>query len=383
MWFETRTNSAKPFLARWRNAAGTRESRAFVTEADRRSFQLAFKKKRVELGKGAMIVAPTKLEKWKEFDRIVEGRDPVDVAIEWLKFKETAADPGMPLTAAVPRYKAAMEGKRLSPDTITHRDLHLARFLNYYPAETLETVTTDKVVEWLANLPLSRGTGDASPKTIHAHRASVARLFSHAVAARWCDYNPCDAVPVPDLERGETINILTIDDVRSLFAKNEHSVCIGRLALEAFGGLRYTSAARIIKADLNAAEHGITFPAHKHKTGRRHYVEGYPANMWAWIEQAPDECWRLSQRQYLEAKRVCFVLAGLKGTDGTDDEAMRNVLRHSFATYHASAHRDLQNTARLLTHHSTAKLYSNYMGRATKDDGEAYFEIKPQVLLTD
>lgn len=383
MWFENRPkHHKKPFVARWRGVGGRVHSRSFLTPKDRDTFKRAFEKKRTELGKTATIVRPITLEKWREFDELVDHRDPITVAREWLAYKAAEVDPGMPLSVAIKRYGAAMEGRKLSPDSIGHRNLHLKRFLDAHPDGYLSQITTDTVVEWLANLPLSRGKTEAAPKTIHAHRATLARFFGHAVAARWCDHNPCDAVPVPDLEKAETINILTIEEVRSLFANNEHATCIGRLALEAFGGLRYTSAARLTRDDLNPDDRGITFPAPKHKSGRRHYVEGFPANLWLWVEHAPAACWELTQRQYLEAKRMAFVQAGLKGPDASsDDDRMRNVLRHSFATYHAAAHKDLNNTARLLTHHSVNKLYSNYMGRAKKADGLAYFDIKPTLML--
>lgn len=382
MWFEYRPRSLKPFLARWRDASRRVKTRSFSSERDRDAFKAAFDRAKKKEGKVVRVASAVELARWAEFDSITGGADPLTVAREWLAFR-SERDRSLPVKFAVEQYQAAMASRKLSPDSVGHRDLHLARFVEFVGNKTLRDVTPQVVVEWLGNLPLTRGKAAASPKTVHAHRASVNRFFSHAVAARWTDYNPVSAVPVPDLEHGETINILTVEEARALFANNEGSVAIGRLALEAFGGLRYTSAARLTAEDLNHEDCGITMPGPKHKSGRRHYVEGWPANLWLWVKHAPEACWDLTQRQYADAKRIAFINAGLKGDGASDEERLRNALRHSFATYHAAAFRDLEETARLLTHRSKHKLYSNYMGRATEGEGRAYFEIKPTLLLNE
>jgi integrase len=70
-----------------------------------------------------------------------------------------------------------------------------------------------------------------------------------------------------------------------------------------------------------------------------------------------------------------FEAAGLKGNG--QEESMRNVLRHSFCTYHVAMDKDAARTAVLLTHRSPAMLYRYYRGRASEADGKAYFRIEP------
>lgn len=84
----------------------------------------------------------------------------------------------------------------------------------------------------------------------------------------------------------------------------------------------------------------------------------------------------MSARQYLTLKREAFERAGLKG-EGRAEEPLRNVLRHSFASYHVAAYRDAARTALLLTHRNPTILYSHYKGRATQADALAYFAIVP------
>ena len=51
MWFEHRKTAAKPFLARWRDAAGKVQTRTFLTAKDRDTFKRAFEKKLDEQAK--------------------------------------------------------------------------------------------------------------------------------------------------------------------------------------------------------------------------------------------------------------------------------------------------------------------------------------------
>jgi hypothetical protein len=119
-------------------------------------------------------------------------------------------------------------------------------------------------------------------------------------------------------------------------------------------------------------ERGVVMPGSKHKSGRRHYVDGYPDNLWAWVRHAPDACWDVNARMYLNLKAEAFARAGVENPG--------NVLRHSFCTYHVAMHKDAARTAVLLTHRGTAMLYSRYKGRATEADGRAYFSIVPGVM---
>jgi integrase len=144
----------------------------------------------------------------------------------------------------------------------------------------------------------------------------------------------------------------------------------GRLALEAFAGLRFSMASQIAPADIDRAAKGISLPAAKHKARKRDYVEGFTPNLWAWLEWSKVDEWKMTPRQYLEAKSSAFDRG-----DGVPHP--RNVLRHSFASYDVAAHGDVGKTATRLSHASPKMLYRHYKGKATQADGVAYFQILP------
>jgi site-specific recombinase XerD len=237
----------------------------------------------------------------------------------------------------------------------------------------MDSITEAELRSWIYGMRIN-GAAVSTKTQIH-HYATIARLFDYCHKARVIAQNPFALIPRPDDAKHEDVAILSIQQAQDLFEKNKGALCVARLALEAFGGLRYTSASRIEFSDIRTESRGIVFPAPKHKLGKRFYVEGWPDNLWAWIESAPSACWQVSARQYLELKREMFEHAGLKG-EGYEGE-LRNVLRHSFASYHVAKHGDAAKTAILLTHRNPSMLYSHYMGVATKADAEIYFSIAP------
>jgi hypothetical protein len=93
---------------------------------------------------------------------------------------------------------------------------------------------------------------------------------------------------------------------------------IGRLALEAFAGIRFGCASRLEIEDINFVDRGINLPAHKLKTvmttGRRHYIDGLPDSLWEWLNIATPDTWTLSGSEWMHIitdiflkARVCLV----------------------------------------------------------------------------
>lgn len=391
MWFIFEVGRASPFRARWR-VGGKTLSESFKTESERAAFAVEWLKKRKAFGDSAFHVSPREAESLVEFSRITAGADVLAVAREWVELRRITGETdlltvarewcercrrgcGVSLADAVEKYRAAIASRKTSPDSVKQRDLHLGRLLAAFPDAPLAALDADALNAWLRDLAPPRAGATVAPRTKRSHRSDVGQLLEYAVGAGWLLRSPMSAVPVPEPE-DEDVTILTVEQARALFDSARGTRCVGRLALEAFGGLRFSSAQRITLADLDPAAGGITFPASKHKTKKRFYCEGFPANLWGWVQSAPASCWRLPARLYALDKRAIFEASGLKG-EGKDAETLRNCLRHSFATYHLALHRDAARTACLLTHREPSMLYQHYAGRATQAAAVEYFKITP------
>lgn len=364
--FEDRPGIPKPFLARWREPGGKKKSRSFADTVARDRFAKDWIRRRENWGKAAPLVHPRTVETWRIFDELTGGHDPLEIARFWLKHRKVR-EGVMPLADAVRRFQEIRAGLQLSGDTTSHMRLHMRRLLAAFPARTIGSITADDLRTWLAGLRDEDGLPMAG-YTLRHHLRSVGILFATAMKERWIEEDPTEAVDEPTVKQGE-IHVLAIDDAEKLFRANRDSLVVGRLALEAFAGLRFSSAARISSAEILHEERGIVMPGTKHKSGRRHYVDGYPKNLWKWLERAPAACWEVNARMYLKLKGEAFERAKVDNPG--------NVLRHSFCSYHIAQHKDAARTAVLLTHRSPAMLYQHYKGRATQADAQRYFEIVP------
>jgi integrase len=226
-------------------------------------------------------------------------------------------------------------------------------------------LTAERLTEWLDEFEHD------SPHTFNSYLRVLRAVWNSA------EINP--NIPKKVSYRNATpeeVAILTVEETRRLFSHGlKHMVWLmPRLAAEAFAGLRYSSAVRLEKEDVNVSDRGILLPAKKLKTGmrtgRRHYIDGLPDNLWQWIELADHRTWSLSQRQYMRHKSRLFTDAKVPHP--------KNCLRHSACTYHVAAFKDPGKTATMLCHTDQAMLWSNYNGRATQTSGVAYFAITPE-----
>ena len=301
--------------------------------------------------------------RWLEFKKIVGGANPIEIGLDW---KRRQQDATIPFGEAVTRYLAAREVEGIGAGTLSHAKGDLKRAAGFFGDVGLSSITADRVRAFLVSL------AGFAEITRQNHYKRVTALFNWARREGLANSNPCEAVeaPLKSIVTDE-ISVLSADDACKLFetARTHCPNATARLALEAFAGLRFSSACQLVKADVDFAAKGIALPAAKLKTRRRQYIEGLPENLWKWLEAAPAEAWDLTPRQYLQAKSDVFRLAKVANPG--------NVLRHSFCSYHVSLHKDAARTAVILCHSSPRTLYQHYRGWATAADAGRYFEIVP------
>jgi integrase len=168
----------------------------------------------------------------------------------------------------------------------------------------------------------------------------------------------------------KTKAFLSLREAFDFFKAAAKSAIGARLAVEGFAGLRVSSSARMEEHEVRIEEGGIELPAGKHKLERRFFVQGFPENLFTWLE-LPNQRWDISESTYDHWKIRVFDQSGVKNPG--------NVLRHSFCTYHIAAYGDASKTATLLTHRGPAMLYRHYLGRGvSRKEALLYFAITPK-----
>lgn len=353
-------SAQKPHGVQWR-VDGRRITRGFSTIEQRDTFARSLAGDVKATGSGAYRLNESELRAWRAFRAEVgEGADLHEIARHWLAHGKQHEPT---ISEAIVDFLAAKEAERISAAAYSHYKKWLGRFSAFFGDRRVSTVTGDEILPWLATL----GLGDV---TTHGHFVRVRSLFAWLVNVGKLAKNPCIGIKAPRVV-ADDVDLSSISDGAKLFAKagDKSREVYGRLALEAFAGLRFSTASLIAGADIDFAARGIVLPADKIKTRRRQFIDGLPENLWAWLAWANPAAWCLTPRQYLESKSLAFVRA--------DIPHPRNCLRHSFASYHVALHRDVSRTSVILCHSSPSMLWRHYKGRATEADGAAWFQIMP------
>lgn len=320
-----------------------------------------------EKKRGATPLTRDDVSAWTAFKATTEGAAWQDVVAGWKSWQQhlgLRVSPVLLVKDAVKDYLAIQATRKISPDTLRQKKRKLTDFAAAFGENAIDRVTAEDITEWLED-----GKGFDNGVTFDDWVGHVTTLYTHFKVP-----SPCDQIE----SRGghpEFVNILSVEDTARLFAyahKHKRSA-IGRLALEFFAGLRFSSATRLDIKDINFEDRGILLPAKKLKTGmvdgRRHYIDGLPDNLWAWLKVATPDAWTMTGSEWMHEKTDLFNEAKVPHP--------RNCARHSFATYHVAAFKNPGLTATLLCHTNQQKLWSNYNGNATQAAGKAYFGIKP------
>jgi integrase len=256
---------------------------------------------------------------------------------------------------------------QMSPDTFRQKRQKISFLGTKFNTVPLCDVTTEMLEQWLDELLGELGLSAAC--TFNNYLKPVRTFFNFN--KKHVALNPAVGIPLRNASIDE-VGVLTPKQTARLFAYalKHRPETLGRLALEAFAGLRFTSAATLAKEEINFEDKGITLLARKIKTRRRRYIDGLPENFWAWIDKTTEACWRMKRSQWMHIKTDVF--------EGADVPHPQNCLRHSFCTYHVSAYKNPGLTATLLCHQNQAQLWGHYNGIASQAAGLTYFSIKPE-----
>ena len=351
-----------------RRCGGKCESLYFADEVER---DRKAEEWRDAVRRGIISIIPTNQEIWqyRSFKAAIGSDDWRDVVAYWRE--RGSRGTSMSVAQMVDAYAKSQETKVRANklDELTkERHLKIARaFVDAFGAVRVGTLDLRALEKWLDAL------GHDSPHTYNSYLKTLRAMWNAAEISPNLPKKISVRNSIP-----EEVKILSVDDARRRFTYGLVHLpwFMPRLAAEAFVGLRYSSAVRMEKMDVNFLDRGILLPAKKLKTGmrtgRRHYIDGLPDNFWEWMELATEKTWSLTPRIYLKRKSELFVAAGVPHP--------KNCLRHSACTYHVAAFKDPGKTATMLCHTSQQLLWSNYNGRATRADGVAYFSITPASL---
>ncbi len=195
-------------------------------------------------------------------------------------------------------------------------------------------------------------------------RAVMHSVFSYGIRQGWCRENPVSAIDAPHVEEKE-ITPLSVAECRRLVeaANTPHFLdCLPALGLMLFAGVRPGEVARLSWADVHCDEGGLSIAARHSKTGGARRVELCPPLRRMLLRQRPAEPWRrnapLCPPRWLKRWQRLRQVAGFATIER---HWVPDVLRHTFASYHAMTHRNLPSLQLQLGHRDARLLLTRYL----------------------
>lgn len=233
---------------------------------------------------------------------------------------------------AAKAFALHLEAKsHLRPESLRDMRYLGGRLLKSIPSmrgRNLSEISPEECETWLAHT-------FRTPSQFNKGRAMLHALFQFAVRRRWCGQNPVRLVERRKVFERE-IRPLTPEQTRRLMqtALEKHRDCAAAVAILVLAGLRPGEVSRLKWGDIDLDEKSITVRSRCSKTGGIRHVEICPALklMLGGLKQEYGS--RICPANWMARWRLIRREAGFGGA------WIQDVLRHTYASYHAKHFRD-------------------------------------------
>ena len=265
------------------------------------------------------------------------------------------------------------------------RDLRskLGRFKESFASRSVATITADEIESWLHSLSVS-------PASVNSYRRILVVAFNDAVRHGFADGNPAakvmqsSVVPAP-------AGILTPKQAEALLC-GANAETLPAIAIGLFCGLRAAELQKLDWADIHMDPGHVYVRAENAKSARERIIP-ISDNLRAWIAphaRASGPVWPANGRKLFEAARVAAgfgspaeVEKSIEANKENPEKKVLlpwpdNALRHSFASYHLTHHKDAAELALHMGHTSTALIFAHYRRVLKASDGAAYWSLRPK-----
>ena len=359
-WFRDDRPNA-PYYLQWR-VDGKKHTQGYDNKDDRnrRAKELEKQAKANLLGE---VPSRNEINEFRAFRAAIGDADWRDVVAGWRKSGSVASLTAEEMYSAYENWQdERLKAKKLS-ERVRARQVKLAKsFADDHHGKKAKDLTREGLIDWIEG----QFDEDPAPTTFNRALRVLRTMWEKSKEPN----NLFQEIETwEEAEGQEKIRVLPVADVELLFGYGLTKVpwVMPRIAIEAFLGSRFRTAALVSQDLVNVKDKGITFTSEIIKTKKRQFVESIEENFWSWMKLATQQTWSLTERQYLTQKSKLF--------DGAGVAHPHNCLRHSAASYHVAAFQNPGKTALMLCHKGQQRLWDNYKGVATKADGARYYAI--------
>lgn len=204
-------------------------------------------------------------------------------------------------------------------------------------------------------------------------RTMLHGLFEFALRREWCDKNPIKRIERKKVVEKEILP-LKLSETKQLIktAQNESPEYAIVAALLVYAGIRPREVRRLTWRDIDTEEKTITVRSQCSKTGGVRQVEIPPVLNRLLITHKSENCSPICPADWQRRWRKIRDNSGFRG------RWVQDVLRHTYASFHAKNYADLPRLQLNMGHRDLSLLRSRYvnMHGISRADAKCFFEPK-------
>jgi integrase len=236
----------------------------------------------------------------------------------------------------------------------------LTRFAENFDRQTIATITTAGIDDWLRTL-------NVSPVSRNNYRRVLVVLFNFAMQRGYATTNAAAATAKAKVV-GEAPGILSVTKTVVLLSAATTDI-LPYIAIGAFAGLRRAELERLDWSDVHFDSNLIEVTAAKAKGARRRFVK-IQSNLREWLLPVRKRRGKIVPNDFRKHFDAARAAAKIKSWPD-------NALRHSFASYHLAHFKNAAALALEMGHTDTEMIFNHYRELVKPSDAERYWNIRP------
>lgn len=211
-----------------------------------------------------------------------------------------------------------------------------------------------------------------TPSQFNKARTMLYGLFEFAVRREWCEQNPIKLVQKHKVVEAE-IKPLSLERIKRIFNATQPprlSTCLPAVAILALAGMRPREVCQLSWSDIDLEENSIRVRSICSKTGGVRHVEIPPSLKRILSGHRPDADSAVCPKNWRKKWKE------IRDSAGFEHLWVRDVLRHTYASFHAKFFRDLPRLQLNMGHSNLELLRSRYinMNGIGNSDAKEFFE---------
>lgn len=194
-----------------------------------------------------------------------------------------------------------------------------------------------------------------TPRQQRKFRTILHGLFAHCCRQEWVAVNPVEWIATPRLQEHEIVPLAwhELKHLLSLARAGRHRCCMPPVGLMLWAGVRPAELLRLQWSDIDWEESVISLRPQHSKTGGCRHIQLQPV-LRAWLREHGAGQGNICPPNWMRRWRLLRDAAGLSPW-------RQDVLRHTFASYHAKHFHDFARLQEDMGHRSAALLRTRYL----------------------